>query len=288
MDSGGGPASQSGRPDMGVQAMRVLLIDDHRLFREGVALLLRSLMQEIVISEAASCEEAMAQLAQSSEPVDKAELILMDLGLPGMSGLDDIALLRASYPDIPVVALAASEDLDTVLLALDAGAMGFIPKSSSAAILVQALHLVLAKGIYLPPSVFLPARAGMTAQTKPLAKPAADRAEIAAVDGIRPVREAHQSHEFHPAHEQLMTPMGMRPTELGLSPRQTEVLHLILQGKSNKLICRELELSLSTVKVHTSAVLRALHVTTRTQAVVMAAKLGLRFDKPTELDSSKG
>jgi DNA-binding NarL/FixJ family response regulator len=297
MDSGGGAASQSGRPDKGVHAMRVLLIDDHRLFREGVALLLRSLMQEIVISEAASCEEAMDQLAQSSEQVGQAELILMDLGLPGLSSLDGIALLRARYPDIPVVALAASEDLDTVLLALDAGAMGFIPKSSSAAILVQALHLVLAKGIYLPPSVFLTGRAGMTAKTKPLAQPAAERAETAAADGIRQVREvreahearealeAHQSHEFHAAHEHLMTAMGKRPSELGLSPRQTEVLHLILQGKSNKLICRELALSLSTVKVHTSAVLRALHVTTRTQAVVMAAKLGLRFDNPTELDS---
>ena len=76
-----------------------------------------------------------------------------------------------------------------------------------------------------------------------------------------------------------------RPAELGLSPRQTEVLHLLLQGKSNKLICRELALSISTVKVHTSAVLRALHVTTRTQAVVMAAKLGLRFDSAAALDS---
>lgn len=268
--------------------MKVLLIDDHLLFREGVALLLRSLMQDIVISEAGSCEDAMAQLDQSPEPIGKAGLILMDMGLPGMSGLDGIALLRARYPDIPVVALSASEDLETVMLALDAGAMGFIPKSASAAILVQALHLVLAKGIYLPPSVFLTGHAGMTAQITPLARPAADSAEIAAADGVRQVREAQetlQSHDFHARHEQLMTAMGKRPTELGLSPRQTEVLHLILQGKSNKLICRELELSLSTVKVHTSAVLRALHVTTRTQAVVMAAKLGLRFDNPTELDS---
>ena len=255
--------------------MKVLLIDDHRLFREGVALLLRSLMQDILVSEAGSCEEALAHLAQpSGDQVDQAEpplaqdLILMDLGLPGMSGLDGITLLRARYPDIPVVALSASEDLDTVLLALDAGAMGFIPKSASAAILVQALHLVLAKGIYLPPSVFLAGRGAVPALPSPLNKLA---------------DESPQTDAIHVTHAHLMAPT--RPAELGLSPRQTEVLHLILQGKSNKLICRELELSISTVKVHTSAVLRALHVTTRTQAVVMVAKLGLRFDTPGELDS---
>ena len=272
--------------------MKVLLIDDHRLFREGVALLLRSLMQDIVISEAGSCEEALVHLAhgldaaeQASKPGTATELILMDLGLPGMSGLDGITLLRARYPDVPVVALSASENLETVLLALDAGAMGFIPKSASAAILVQALHLVLAKGIYLPPSIFLAARNGAPELPAPLAKLAAEAVEAPDFDTLTPSRDAHESHQsptFHAAHEHLMTPT--RPAELGLSPRQTEVLHLILQGKSNKLICRELDLSIITVKVHTSAVLRALHVTTRTQAVVMAAKLGLRFDSSAEHD----
>lgn len=79
--------------------------------------------------------------------------------------------------------------------------------------------------------------------------------------------------------------MGQCSAELGLSPRQIEVLHLILQGKSNKLICREFELSISTVKIHAATVLRGLHVATRTQATLMAAKLDLRFDNPPTLDS---
>jgi DNA-binding NarL/FixJ family response regulator len=134
-----------------------------------------------------------------------------------------------------------------VLRALDAGAMGFIPKSSTSSILVGALRLILAGGIYLPPSVFLPGSRGpgIDMTTRLAVEPALTRSK--------------------------------QPSDLGLTPRQAEVLHLILQGKPAKLISRELDLSASTVKAHTSAVLRALNVTTRTQAVVVAGQFGLRF-----------
>lgn len=209
--------------------MHVLLIDDHALFREGVALLLKPLQEGLAVSEAGSCEEALAQVAAGSAP----DLVLMDLGLPGMPGLAGIGAMRERLPDAPVVALSSSDDKDTVLRALDAGAMGFIPKSASASVFIAALRLILARGIYLPPSVFLAA----------------------------PVAPAPRS-----------TPGG-----LGLTERQAQVLHLILQGKSAKLIARELDLAPGTVKAHTSAVLRALNVTTRTQAVVAAGRLGLTF-----------
>ncbi|MBT9495189.1 MAG: response regulator transcription factor [Paucibacter sp.] len=227
--------------------MNVLLIDDHALFREGVALLLRPLMPEMTINEAGSCEEALQLLGRSDVAMD---LVLMDLGLPGMPGYEGIVLLRERYPELPVVALSSADDMDSVMRALDAGAMGFIPKSSNSAVLLQALRLVMAKGIYLPPSVFLSGR-GTAVQV--------------------------------PAQTATPAPAGQpippkRPEDLGLSPRQVQVLYLLLQGKSAKLICRELDLSASTVKAHTSAVLRALNVTTRTQAVVVASRLGLRFD----------
>jgi DNA-binding NarL/FixJ family response regulator len=237
--------------------MNVLLIDDHALFREGVALLLRPLMPEMTINQAGSCEEALEVLElQSSGGGAPIELVLMDLGLPGMPGYEGIALLRERYPALPVVALSSADDMDSVMRALDAGAMGFIPKSSNSAVLLQALRLVMAKGIYLPPSVFLGGRgAALPAPT--------------------------HTHAPHPAGQpnQPIQPMqAKRPEDLGLSPRQVQVLYLLLQGKSAKLICRELDLSASTVKAHTSAVLRALNVTTRTQAVVVASRLGLRFD----------
>jgi DNA-binding NarL/FixJ family response regulator len=131
---------------------------------------------------------------------------------------------------------------------IDAGAMGFIPKSSSSAVLFAALQLVLSKGIYIPPEVFLRDRNVATTTTR---------------------AGASQSGASGYA----------TPADLGLTPRQSEVLFLILQGKSAKAICRDLSLSSSTVKIHTSAALRALNVTTRTQAVIAAGRMGLRFDR---------
>jgi DNA-binding NarL/FixJ family response regulator len=228
--------------------MILLLIDDHVLFREGVALLLQPLVADLKVRQAGSCEEALALL----EHEGPADLVLMDLGLPGMSGLQGIALFRERWPQTPVVALSSMDDRQTVLAALDAGAMGFIPKTSSSAILVSALRLIMAKGIYLPPSAFL----HDAIERPPVPEP------------LRPRPATVAASEDAPA---------LRPADLGLTPRQAEVLYQILQGRSAKLIGRELALSPSTVKAHTSAVLRALNVTTRTQAVVAASRLGLRF-----------
>jgi DNA-binding NarL/FixJ family response regulator len=222
--------------------MNVLLVDDHALFREGMALLLRPLVEDAMVWEAGSCEEAFQLLTERGA----ADLVLIDLALPGISGLDGIGLLHERYPESAVVALSSADDKDTVLQALDAGAMGFIPKSSTFGVMLGALKLIMAKGIYLPPSVFLTTR-----------RTPSERPDAAATDqGPAPTK---------------------RPQDLGLTPRQIEVLYLILQGKPAKLIARELNLSTSTVKSHTSAVLRALNATTRTQAVVAAGRLGLRF-----------
>ena len=226
--------------------MKILLIDDHPLFREGVALLLKPLVDGLETWEAGSCEEAFELLARRGS----ADLVLIDLNLPGLSGLDGLKRLRQDHPDVPVVVMSSADDKDTVLAVLDAGAMGFIPKSSTSQVMLGALRLILAKGIYLPPSVFLAARAA------PAVGPAPAQAAVAA------------------------PPSGRKPSELGLTPRQADVLHLLLQGKPAKLIGRQLNLSLSTVKAHTSAVLRALNVTTRTQAVLAASRMDLRFDEP--------
>jgi DNA-binding NarL/FixJ family response regulator len=221
--------------------MKILLVDDHVLFREGIAMILKKLMEAVEIVEAGSCREAISRL----EAQPDIELILMDIGLPDMSGIEGIGLIREGYPAVPVVALSSSDDRDTVMRVLDKGAMGFIPKTSNAAILKSALSLIMAQGIYLPPATFL----GDRNET------AAERARSSTTEPARPIA----------------------PGDLKLTERQGEVLHRILQGKPSKVICRELGLSASTVKTHTSAVLRALKVTTRTQAVVAAGKLGLRF-----------
>ena len=233
--------------------MKVLLVDDHTLFREGIALLIRPLVQPLQTWEAGSCEEAFAVIEERGP----ADLVLIDLGLPGASGLEGVRRLREAHPEMPVVVMSSADDKDTVLAALDAGAMGFIPKSSTSAVMIGALKLILARGIYLPPSVFL-----------------ATRGPAPAPVGVGVVAVAPSPL---PSPQEAVA-ATRRPAELGLTPRQAEVLHLLLQGKPAKLIGRELDLSLSTVKAHTSAVLRALNVTTRTQAVVAAGRLGLRFD----------
>lgn len=241
--------------------MRVLLVDDHTLFREGIALLLRPLVQPLETWEAGSCEEAVAVIEQRGA----ADLVLIDLGLPGASGLEGVQRLREAHPAMPVVVMSSADDKDTVLAALDAGAMGFIPKSSTSAVMIGALKLILAKGIYLPPSVFLAARNPAPAAA-PAMTPAVAAALVPAPAGA-------------PGAAGLAAgALVRRPADLGLTQRQAEVLHLLLQGKPAKLIGRELDLSLSTVKAHTSAVLRALNVTTRTQAIVAAGRIGLRFE----------
>jgi DNA-binding NarL/FixJ family response regulator len=222
--------------------MKILLVDDHVLFREGVALLLESLVAGDRLLQAGTCAEALDSLRDNPG----VELVLMDIHLPGTSGLDAISLIRERFPLIPVVGLSSSDDRQTILSAIDAGAMGFIPKSSSSAVLSAALRLVLCKGIYIPPEV---------------------------------LRERNGPDQMlHVVANSTDSTGHTTPADLGLTSRQAEVLFLILQGKSTKAICRDLSLSSSTVKVHTSAALRALNVTTRTQAVIAAARMGLRFD----------
>jgi DNA-binding NarL/FixJ family response regulator len=227
--------------------MKILLVDDHVLFREGIALLLRSLIADDSLYQAGTCEEAVAIVAQ--DPT--IALVLMDINLPGASGISGISLIRGAYPLIPVVGLSSSDDKQTILDAIDAGAMGFIPKSSSSAVLFAALQLVLSKGIYIPPEVLR------------------DRGPSAAI--------------ANGTLDKQGTPVYTTPSDLGLTSRQSEVLFLILQGKSAKAICRDLDLSSSTVKIHTSAALRALNVTTRTQAVIAAGRMGLRFDQRSSI-----
>lgn len=219
--------------------MNILLVDDHALFREGLALLLHSLLKDISTVEAGSCEQAFAHLHGGAA----IDLIMLDLGLPDMSGFDGLERIRREFPDIPVVVLSSSEDRASVMRALDGGAMGFVPKSASSGVLEGALKVILAKGIYLPANVFLAERGGV---------------------------------DLPPAATAGTPQFAASGSALGLTPRQIDVLRLVLEGKSSKLICRDLNLSLSTVKSHTSAALRALNVTTRTQAVIAAAKLGLR------------
>jgi DNA-binding NarL/FixJ family response regulator len=220
--------------------VKVLVIDDHPLILEALRHVLAQLEFELEVFDAASAEAGRRLVDEHPD----ASLALLDLTLPGADGFQLLADFRAAHPAVPVVVLSASERHVDVLRALDMGAMGYIPKRSPNLVMLQALRLVLSGGIYVP-----------AAAIGPGVEPAGGR--------IRPV----------PAQ-----PLRTTPRELGLTERQADVLGCILQGLPNKLICRRLALAEGTVKIHVAAILRALNVSTRTQAVIEASRLGLQLE----------
>ncbi len=166
-------------------------------------------------------------------------LVLLDLNLPDRDGFALLADLRRHYAPISVVVLSGFHDRSNVLRALDLGALGFVPKTSPREVMVNALRLVLSGGIYIPPEALAPSEA---VRVEP---PAA-----------------------HPAS----------PRDLGLTERQMEVVALMMQGKSNKAISRILDVAEPTVKHHVTAILKALKVTNRTEAVIAVG--ALNWDLP--------
>lgn len=216
-------------------ALKILIVDDHPLIREALRHVLTALDRDIVLLEAQNCAEALAAIAGNAD----LDLILLDLGLPDADGFDALSQMRNQHPAIPVVVLSASEQPAIVMRAIDTGAMGFIPKTSSNELLLNALRLVMAGGVYLPLEV-------LRQQAATSAPAGADRA-------------------------------APSPRDLGLTARQAEVLALLVHGKPNKLICRELNLAEGTVKIHVTAILKALNVSNRTQAVIEVGRLGLKL-----------
>ena len=215
--------------------MKILVVDDHPLIREAMQHVLSELSDNVILLGAGDVRNAL-EILDAQVDID---LVLLDLSLPGPSGLTAIDMLRERHPGTPVVVLSASDDQATVIGALDHGAMGFIPKCSANQLILNALRLVMAGGVYVPPQAVSGA---------PLSVPA--RPQAASIEA------------------------------LGLTERQMEVLSLMVQGKPNKLICRELNLAEGTVKIHVTAILKALGVSNRTQAVIAASHLGLEMGKP--------
>jgi DNA-binding NarL/FixJ family response regulator len=219
--------------------MKVLLVDDHVLIRDALRGVLKELLGEVTVLEASDCREAMRLI----EVHPDLHLILLDLNLPDRDGFSVLADLRKRYATISLVVLSAFHDRENVVRALDLGALGFIPKSAPRDVMVNALRLVLAGGIYIPPE-------------------ALGRAE---------------SNEQQP-----VTKGPVSPADLGFTERQMEVLALMMQGKSNKAISRILDVAEPTVKHHVTAILKALKVTNRTEAVVAVGSLGWELPQIAE------
>lgn len=207
--------------------MKILLADDHPLFREGVKPVLEKLEPEVEILEAVDYPSAFEAMHRASE----VDLVLMDLFMPGMAGVEGVIRFRATFPEAPLVVLSASEQVQDIQRLLAAGALGYITKSSPSETILSALRQILAGGLYAPPSLL----DSMASLPPP------------------PVSSRYPS----------------------LSYRQLQVLRELAKGQSNKQIGYALEVTEGTVKLHMAAIFRILKVNNRTEAVLIAQKMGL-------------
>lgn len=129
--------------------MKILIIDDHPIYRDGLAALVAQLFEDACVEQAGDVCAAFARLARS----DTVDLVLLDLKLPGLDGRGALPELRKRHPDVPVVVISVEEDAATIRACIDAGASGYIPKSARKAILGAALAVVADGGIYIPPAM---------------------------------------------------------------------------------------------------------------------------------------
>ncbi len=225
--------------------MKVLLVDDHPLILSALATVIEGLDDQVQVVGADSAAAARATLKQQQD----FDLVLLDLQLGDASGFDVLEEFRAAYPALPVVVISASDRASDVIRSIDQGAMGFVPKRSSTEMLSQALRLVMAGGIYVPPMSL----GNEESRPAPVVNEKLQQIQQQAMSG------AYQKHG------------GLEG--LALTPRQTDVLALLLQGKPNKIIARELGVSVETIKDHVAAVLKALGVSSRTQAVLAVSQM---------------
>jgi DNA-binding NarL/FixJ family response regulator len=228
--------------------MKVLLIDDHPLILSALQSVIQGLGDHVNVVGVSSARAARDTLKAQ----DDFDLVLLDLMLGDADGFDVLAEFRAAYPALPVVVVSASDRTSDVIRAIDLGAMGFVPKRASNDTLFEALRMVMSGGIYVPPMSM--------GSDRPQERYDLD----APPGGLGVVRQGAVDGGFQTAPA---------VASLGLTPRQTEVLALLLKGQPNKLIAREMGLSVETVKDHVAAVLRALNVSSRTQAVLAVSQM---------------
>jgi DNA-binding NarL/FixJ family response regulator len=231
--------------------MKVLLVDDHPLILSALQTVIRGLGDDVVVDGVDSAAAARHTLQKDAS----YDLVLLDLALGDADGFDVLIELRQTYPSLPVVVVSASERASDVIRAIDLGAMGFVPKRSSNAQLNDALQMVMSGGLYVP--------------TMLLGLPGAATPEGDTVPSVMQTREVPLGAAARAeGHQKVPSLEG-----IGLTPRQSDVLALLLKGLPNKLIARELKVSVETVKDHVAAVLRALGVSTRTQAVLAVSQM---------------
>lgn len=218
--------------------MKILVVDDHALITSAMTALLHDLDPKAEILTAADAPGAERLVEQNPD----AELMLLDLGLPGTSGTTLLETLVGRAPDLKILVLSGIQDQRTVMRVLQLGAAGFLPKSMATETLINAVRFVMSGGVYIPADLLEDATRGATMLGLP---------------------------------ERGRDMLG-RPTlgRVQLTERQEQVLQLLARGSPIKIICRELSLSEGTVKTHVTAIYRAFGASNRTEALLAARRNG--------------
>lgn len=219
--------------------MKILIADDHELFLKGLELILSDYNPEAELVKAKDYNEVFAIIAKQKD----FNLILTDLAMPGARWLDALQKIHEELPETPIIILSAVFDREIVQKTIEIGAAGYIPKTSSNAIIISAVNLVLSGGVYIP----------------------AELLQGTSQNEFDTLKQLEQLPESQDVSEKVKI----------LSPRQIDVLRLISIGKSNKQIAYELGLTEGTVKLHVTAILKLLNVYNRTGAVAAATHLGI-------------
>jgi len=217
--------------------MKILLVDDHALFREGLRYVLQQLPEEVEILEAGNFHDGL----KLAEQYPELDLALLDLNMPGSEGPVSIKFFHQRYPHIPVVVVSGEDGRGVMETVMNYGAMGFVCKNSTSPVMLSALNLVLSGGVYIPPQVL----------------------------------QHHSVAEPRPREMERVDRRSLRTNEYGLTARQMEVLKHLASGMSNKEIAQAVELAEGTVKIHVAAVYQLLRVNSRMEAVRVAEQLGL-------------
>jgi len=207
--------------------MDVLLVDDHPILHET----LRAVVASVAPQAQFHGETDLGGGVSRARQLKELQLVLLDLMLPGCSGIEALVQFLKMVPRARVVVISATEDSGSVRAALDAGAVGYLPKTSPPKVVAEALRTVLQGGSYVPPQAM----------------------------GAVP---------------QVKTPPTL--ADLGITERQADVLKLVTKGLSNSEIARQLNIAENTVKQHAHAAYRALGVSSRTEAMVALAKMGIK------------
>lgn len=232
-------------------SMHLLIADDHALFRDAISQYVERADPLSHVTSTSNLSDAIKILPTMK---DKPDLVLLDLNMPGMHGLEGFELFRKTYPDVPVGLLSGVAEPEDVQKAMDLGAIGYFPKTLSGRALLKAIELVLAGEKFIP----------VNSKT----------------NGLMPSYFNEDSSNRLPVTLPLRTTGGMSSgpfphSKIRLTPRENDVLMCLCRGQSNKDIGRSLELQDVTIKLHVRSICRKLEVTSRTQAVLKAFEIGL-------------